>query len=285
MNWILRLLSISTVGLILCSCALDVSPKSFIHQDSETKELDTTALLQAVNRAEAKISLTPVSLTNAQGILLSGVIASYPEPIVNIVFYAANGMTINNASALLAHFSRIPANILWVDYQGTGASEKAKKLQVAHLQADALQVFDYASKVFENNLPVVLHGLSMGSLLATYVAQNRSADGLVLDGAIGSVPDLVGNVVPPWSKPFTSVKIHPDLLKMNNVTMLSTYTGPLMLLVGEKDKKTPLVLSESLFAQSPSSKKELVVVPGATHGNNMKTPLVVDQYRRFVAGL
>ena len=59
--------------------------------------LDTTQLHQRVNEDEAEVSITTVELTNAQGLTLKGVAVSYPNPVVNIVFFAGNGYHITKS--------------------------------------------------------------------------------------------------------------------------------------------------------------------------------------------
>ncbi|QJR81253.1 alpha/beta hydrolase [Alteromonas pelagimontana] len=266
-------------------CAIDVSSSSYIYQTSAPSPLDTTELLQAVNKDEAAVSITTVELTNAQGLTLTGVAVSYPKPVVNIVFYAGNGMTISKASGILHEFGKIPANILWIDYQGMGASAAAPRVLVDNLKADALQVFDYGKEVFPKNIPTIVHGLSMGSLFATYVANKREVDGVVLDSAISSVSDVAQNLVPQWTKVFTNLKISPELAIIDNSEYLARYRGPLLMLVGDRDQMTPISFSRELFRQSASTNKSIYVVLGGKHGKLMRNEAAVIRYQTFIETL
>jgi len=123
-------------------------------------------------------------------------------------------MKISSSSKILNKFSLLPANVIWFDYRGTGVSEKNSELNVSDLQSDALSVFDFANKNLPSNIPTAIHGLSMGSLLASYIANERIIDALILDGAISSVPELIDNAVPSWSNVFYTVKVSSELAKI-----------------------------------------------------------------------
>lgn len=278
-----KFFSVLVLSLIIAGCAIDVSPRSFVYQAKTKTPLDTTGLHAAANKDEIAIGITTVEMTNAQGLVLTGVAVNYPEPVANIVFFGGNGMTISQANGYLHRLGQLPANILWLDYQGMGASDKATQIEIENLKQDALQVFDYAKEVFPQDLPTVVHGLSMGSLIATYVATEREVSGLVLEGAINGVPDLVDNMVPIWTKMFTSVNLHPELAEIDNGVLLEQYQGPLLLIVGEKDRTTPVKFTEQLYRLSPSDNKSMYIVPEADHGTTMKKPGTIKKYRDFVA--
>lgn len=269
-------------SLVCSSCAIDVSSGSFVHQDNTISALDTTQLHQRVNEAQAKVSITTVELTNAQGLALKGIAVSYPNPVVNIVFFAGNGMRIAKSSGLVHQFGQIPANILWLDYQGVGASEKAPIMRMANLKADALQVYDYGKSVFPDHLPTVAHGISIGSILASYVASVREVDGLVLDGPINRVTDVAQNMVPEWTKYFTYLEVSADLALVDNADYIRHYQGPLMILTGREDQLTPTRFGRELYDISPSMNKEIIVVPGARHGETMENRRVIPKYREFI---
>lgn len=270
------------ITLALGGCAIDVSTATFVHQDKEVTPIDTTQLHQRVNRDEAEVSITTVQLTNAQGIMLKGIAVSYPEPVVNIVFFGGNGMTISKSSGLMHQFGKIPANILWVDYQGMGASQKAPGMRMANIKADALQIYDYGKSVFPGSLPTVVHGLSMGSIVASYVASVREVDGLVLDGAINRITDVAQNMVPQWTKYFTYLSVSADLAMVDNADYIRNYHGPLLILAGRDDELTPVAFGRELYDVSPSYNKEIIMVPGARHAENMEHRKVVPRYREFL---
>ena len=81
-------------GLFLCvslsGCAINVSPSAFFYQDSEQQPLDVTKLHAAIQNDKTAAGITRVEVKNKEGLVLRGVAVSYPNPIVNIVFFADN---------------------------------------------------------------------------------------------------------------------------------------------------------------------------------------------------
>ena len=120
---------------------------------------------------------------------------SYPDPIVNIVFFADNRMPVSENNSVIHRLGKLPANILWLDYQGVGASDKAKDLSINAIKQDALTQFDYVQSAFDASIPTVVHGRGYSSYFASYVAANRKIDALVLDGAFNNISDLIANMV------------------------------------------------------------------------------------------
>lgn len=274
-----------SLTLVMAGCAVDVTPRTFISQDKEQTAIDTTGLHDAANQDELMLGITRVKLVNSHGQLLRGIAVSYPDAIANIVIYPGNGMTISKANKFIHRFSKVPANLLIVDYQGMGASEKAPEISIDSLKEDAVLVFDHARDVFHNSNPILVHGVSMGSLIAPYVASQRQVDGLVLDGAIDSVPELVDNLVPVWSKLFTRVSVSDELNSIDNRDNIRHYDGPLLILAGEEDDTTPVAASETLFAVSPSTNKQLIRIPEATHAMAMKYDMTIEAYQSFIQSL
>lgn len=283
---VLRKLILSAlVCLFVSGCAINVSPSAFFYQDSAQKPLDTTKLHAAIQQDGTSAGITRVEVKNTQGLMLRGVAVSYPDPIVNVVFFADNRMSISENNSVLHRIGKLPANILWLDYQGVGTSEKAKNLSIDAIKQDALTQFDYVKNTFDNSLPTIVHGRGIGSYFASYVAANRQIDGLVLDGAFNNISDLIANMVPGFSNSFTSMRLHDEVHSMQIAPILRHYDGPLWLVVAEKDKITPYPISQQLLDVSASDKKRISIIPGVTHSATLRSDFAISEYRRFLSSL
>ncbi|WP_218395805.1 alpha/beta hydrolase [Alteromonas lipotrueae] len=278
-----KIFTVAVMSLGLAACAINVTPSAFFHQDNHTKPLTTTKLHAAIEQDQTSAGITRVEIDNGQGLTLRGVAVSYADPVVNIVFYADNRMPVSENNSVLHRLGKIPANILWMDYQGVGASEKSEKLSINAIKADALTVFDYAEGIFDKSLPTIVHGRGVGSYFASYVAANKPIGGLVLDGAFNDISDLIANMVPGFSNSLTSMKLHPEVHLMQIAPILRHYEGPLWLLVGEKDVITPFEISKQLLATAASDAKYISVVPGATHNATLKHDFAIEEYQRFIS--
>lgn len=266
----------------LYGCAINVTPNAFFYQDKQNKQLDTTKLHGAIAKDETVAGITRVEIVNGQDLTLRGVAVSYPSPKVNIIFYPDNRMSVSENNSVIHQLGKLPANILWMDYQGVGASEKAAELSINAIKDDALTIYDYAATTFDNSLPTLVHGRGVGSYFASYVAANKPIDALVLDGAFNNISDLIANMVPGFSNSFTSMKLHPEVHLMQISPILRHYDGPLWMLVGEKDSITPPAISEQLLRSAASEQKSISVIPKVTHNATLTTDYALAEYRRFI---
>lgn len=269
--------------ILLTGCTANYTTQSFVYQDHQLEpQLNLLKIQSDLTEAELSAAVSEVSLTADDGITLRGIKLINKEALINIVFFSANGMKISTSSKILNKFAMLPANIIWFDYRGVGISDKKDQLTINSLQKDALSIFEFSLNHFPDNLPVAVHGLSMGSLIASYVANNKHTDALILDGAINSVPSLVDNLIPIWSKPFYSVTLSKELSEITNVDSIKQYNKPLLLLVGENDSVTPVEHSKTLYDMSPSQMKVLAIIPGTEHGESMKKEAGIRAYQSFI---
>ena len=272
------------IGLLLLSgCSINITPDTFIYQDEVVeKNLNLTDIKSKLDQQDDAIEIGAVALTTDDGLTLRGVKLLRPDAEANLLFFGGSGMKISTSSGLLKQFAMLPLNVIWFDYRGTGLSDKKETLKVADLQSDALAVFDFANANLPANIPIAIHGLSMGSLIGSYTASQRNVDALVLDGAISSVPELVDALVPSWSKIFSSVTVAPELATINNIELLQNYREPLLLLVGEEDETTPVAFSQALYDAAASEQKTLTVLRDTGHGEPMKKDEALKAYARFI---
>ncbi|MBA6265264.1 MAG: alpha/beta hydrolase [Colwellia sp.] len=269
--------------LLLSGCSANYTTESFVYQDEQPeKQLNITKIQTELIEANISAVVSAVSLTAEDGITLRGVKLVNQDALVNIVFFSANGMKVSTSSKILNKFSLLPANVIWFDYRGMGVSDKKENLSLNSLRSDALRIFDFSKGEFPTNLQTIIHGLSMGSLVASYVAGNKEIDALILDGAISTVPELVDNLMPTWSKPFYSVNLSAELAKINNIDLIKEYSKPLLFLIGEDDSTTPVVNSKELYNISSSLVKVLAIIPNTEHGETMRKDKAIKAYQDFI---
>lgn len=270
---------------LMSGCTVNIATDNFIYQDEAIEKFDLNTLKENVTQDSQLTNLSAVSLTTNDGLTLKGIKFLHENAKINVVLFGANGMKINNANKILNHFALLPANVIWFDYRGMGLSEKREGLTVENLKSDALSVFDFSRNELPSTMPLVVNGISMGTLLASYTASERSVDGLVLDSAIGSLPDLVNSLTPSWSRLFSTINISPELAEINNNDIIKKYDAPLLLLVGKNDEVTPVAFSQELYDSSNSPLKKITVIPEATHAQSMKFDEAISAYQTFIEQL
>ena len=67
------------IAIGLSACAINVTPSAFFYQDNQNKPLNTTKLHAAIQQDKTSAGITRIEITNAQGLVLRGVAASYPN--------------------------------------------------------------------------------------------------------------------------------------------------------------------------------------------------------------
>jgi len=277
---------IITLIFLLSACAANITTDSFIYQDDKVEaQLDLKQIKSTMTHEAALIQLSELSVKTAQGVVLKGVKLTHKNALINIIFFGGSGMKISSSFGILDKFAELPANVIWFDYRGAGVSEKKNELTVLNLQEDALKVFDFSNENFSGKLPTLVHGISMGSVLAGYVATERAIDGLILDSAVSSIPELVDNLVPSWSKLFSTVTVAPELAKVDNTKLIEKYNGPLLILIGDDDSMTPVKFSQKLYDASGSTVKKLTIILDAKHGKPMKKEQAIEAYKLFIEKL
>ncbi|GAA0812529.1 hypothetical protein GCM10009111_06620 [Colwellia asteriadis] len=272
-----------TLLFLLSGCSVNITKDNFIYQDEKVEvQLDLAAISAKITNDADLTTVSTVSLVTDAGETLKGVQLLHEKARVNIVLFGGSGMKISQSAAILNNFASIPANVMWFDYRGVGVSERKGELNLEDILQDSLQVFDLAKRSLPTNIPMVVHGISMGSIVGSALANERTLDGLVLDGAISSVPELVENTVPAWSKIFSTVTVSPELAQLNNIDFIKQYKNPLLFLAGTEDTITPIAFSQALFDISGSEVKTLATISESKHGMSMKSAAAIKAYTVFI---
>ena len=113
---------------------------------------------------------------------------------------------------------------------------------------------------------VVLYGESLGSGVATQVALDRPARGLILDAPFTSLVEIGESRYP--LLPVRWLLAH----RYETIRVIGGVRMPLLVVHGEADRIVPVEMGRRVFAAAIAAPepKRLVVLPGAGHGNHMR---------------
>ncbi len=265
--------AVLVAALLLASCTFRLREDMFFHPGPPAAADDTTKWT-----LPAGATATDVMLPMADGTRLHAVRIVREGAKAEVLYFGGDSFRTElfgatTANGLVAH----PVNALMIDYRGYGRSEG--KPTIDNMQTDVLAVYDWLRA--QSQLPIIVHGFSLGSFMAAYVGEQRQPAALVLESTATNVSD--------WAKAQTPIGVRvvipPRMLKEDNLARVKAYRGPLLLVAGEADKVTPVAMSRTLLAASPSQYKELVVVPKATHGNAFLWPAAAAGYQRLIAAI
>ncbi len=126
---------------------------------------------------------------------------------------------------------------------------------------------------------IILYGESLGTGVATAMATEYRAAGLVLDMPYSSVTDLASERY--WFLPVRLLLLD----TFDSESRMAQVRSPVLVIHGENDRVIPVAFGRKLFAAAPEP-KEGHFIPGGTHGNLYRLGaghLVLDFLERRVA--
>lgn len=184
-----------------------------------------------------------------------------------LVYYYGNSQTVFSCQYELHRFAtELDVNVLAVDLRGYGFSEGEPSF--AAFREDGLVVFDWLTRRAEGS-PILLFGYSLGGALATCVAAERPAAGVVLSGTATSAAELLARI----QKQVPLVKLEPDATltqsTMQPIERVRALRAPLLVVHGTRDEVAPIEQGRRLFEAAGSMEKRFVEVAGAGHDDDL----------------
>ncbi len=183
-----------------------------------------------------------------------------------IIYFGGNGFLMMKSRSLIDAYSALPVNLVMFDYRGYGRSSGTPT--VDGIKADARAVYEAVRNNFPAEPgPIYLHGHSMGTFMAAYMAQSHETAGYILESPITNVDQLTRQLVPWLLRPFIRFSIDQPVKDENNLARVSRIEVPLLVIGGERDEITPLSMAKELYRESSSVNKELVKIEQGTHND------------------
>lgn len=264
---------------LLAACTAEVSERQLLRPVA-----GGTLTREALAKAAPAYAMERRDIAAPDGARLHIVHLRQPGAGTTILYFGGNGYTIGRYGAWSASvFAPLGVDLILVDHRGYGQSQGVPT--VAAMEADALAVFDHVAALPGMDAErIVLHGHSLGSFIAGFVAARRPTGGVVLESSVTTSEDWVRAATPGAAKAFVKVKIEEGLKGRGNLQNMALIDEPLLILVGGKDKTTPPRLSQALFDASPlpPDRKRLTLVAAAGHTDVMTRPEAIAAYRSFL---
>lgn len=287
---VLRRLAAAGAAIVMASLlgactTVKVSPDQFIVPDSRliaAKRPVPSHDLRALRERVPVMQLEERDFRTEDGLPLRAVVYRHPAAQATVLLYGNSGFRVaQQGQVLLKALAPMPVNVVQFDYRGYGRSGGTPT--VDNMQRDALAVFDQVRKDMPG--PVIVHGHSFGTFIAGWVASQRKADGLVLEGASTSAEDFARNATPWYARPFVRLDIEPVLLDIDNRRFLKAHEGALLVLTGENDRITPPAHGRQLYEAASTRTKAFHPVPGAGHMDSLAKPEASAAYAKLIASL
>lgn len=202
-----------------------------------------------------------------------------------VLHFGGNGFLMATAADAFDAMRAAGVDVVMFDYRGYGRSTGTPS--VAALKADALEVYDWVTTTA--SVPpdrLLLHGHSLGSFVATYVAEQRPAAGILLESPVTNVDDLLEHLTPWLARLFVRFEVDPEIAAADNRARVSRLSIPVRFVVGEDDAVSPKEMAEDLYALAPEAiDKALVILPGRGHNDLPRDETYRRTYRTFARSL
>lgn len=168
--------------------------------------------------------------------------------------------------------TKAKVSVFVFDYRGYGRSEGTPTVDGAIQDAIAARAkLCELARVKDSEM--LLMGESLGGAIAVHLASQSPPRGLILQSTFSSLRDVAEVHYPSlaWLVPRN---------KLDSVTRIATYRGPLLQSHGTADRTIPFSSGEKLF-RAAYEPKEFVTIENADH-NNWLTEKYLKQFDRFV---
>lgn len=265
--------SLSTNGVILLlvtvifmktCCLADDAAKASHEGVNPSPSIDEMLLFFPIKFPEGnwkpkQLNFEDVYFDSSDGTHLHGWFCPCESPRAIVLIAHGNGGNVTSRADWLTYLqSRMRVSTFVFDYRGYGRSEGVPTVE--GVLQDARAARTKLCKLSEiKPTEMVLFGESLGGAVAVQLASELAPSGLVLQSTFSSLRAIADVHYPKlsWLVPEE---------KLNSITAIKSYHGPLLMSHGTADRTIPYSLGKDLF-QASNKPKTLVTIKNRDHDN------------------
>ena len=191
-----------------------------------------------------------------------------------VLYFMGNGGALAYFRGYLQVHLNSGRGVVAKEYPGGGGISGAPS--ESRLKAQALASYDWLAA--EHDGPIVLHGYSMGTGLALYVAANRPVDGVILDAPYARMCDLM------TTSSWLPACYLPGVQRWNSAALADDIQVPVLILHGDADQMIPLEHGQKLadVLLQRNVDVEMQVFQAAQHHNLVIQPRYAGEVGQFI---
>jgi fermentation-respiration switch protein FrsA (DUF1100 family) len=209
---------------------------------------------------QAELGAIDVWLTTRDHIRIHAWQVDQPGARFVTLFFHGNAGNLTHRYPHFREISSAGSSILMIDYRGYGKS--SGRPSELGLYTDACTAYDHLIRKGSHPRQIVLHGESLGTAVAVYLAAHRPCGGLILEAPFTSARDVAQTVFP---------VIGPLLIRSFNLQQsINRIRTPALFIQGDRDEVILPALGQALYAEARGP-KSLWIVPGAHHNDIIET--------------
>ena len=156
-----------------------------------------------------------------------------------IVFFHGNAGTLDNRIHKINHFKDMNINFLIISWRGF--SGNLGKPSEKGLYDDGVSAINWLKRKGLKDSDIVLYGESLGTGIATHIAQNRKFAGVILESPFTSMVDAAKNVYPYFPIRFLLKDKYESDKKIKDLN------SPILIMHGEADKLVPFWMGKKMY--------------------------------------
>ena len=205
---------------------------------------------------QQKLGAKDVSLQSSDGTKLHGWWITAPGKDIATLHLHGNGGNITHRSITARNITAAGSSVLLLDYRGYGKSEGSPSEKGLYKDAEA--AYDWIAAQGYSPDRIIVHGESLGTAVATYLATKRKCRGLILEAPFTSAKAVAGKVLP---------VIGPMLIwGYNSMGRIKDIHVPLLIIQGDRDEVIPYEFGQQLYAAA-NEPKSFWTIEGGTHND------------------
>lgn len=180
-----------------------------------------------------------------------------------VLYLHGNATSISDHIETTYLLNSMKLNSLIIDYRGYGKSKDNFPTE-QKIYEDAMSAYTFltCTKIINPN-QIVAHGHSLGGAVALELALHCPLAGAIVESSFTSIKDM--------SERKKIYKFLPTNLilnqKFDSISKVKYISIPLLFMHGEKDSIVPSEMGKSLYKNSISDDKKIILFPQGGHGN------------------
>lgn len=168
---------------------------------------------------------------------------------------------------IINSLSKLNVDVFAIDYRGYGKSSGQPSFKGIYQDSDA--ALNYLQEHNPENKPIIIYGLSLGSIPAVKIATRDVVAGLILEGALSSTKDVLDATVSRfWLLNFVKIK-YDENLEYDNLKEIQNVRAPVLIIYGKNDN-LPESMSLKLFNSIIHNNKKYWLVEKGIHCDTYK---------------
>ena len=230
MNYFTLILSILALAYFLNVISIYFFQRNLLYHPSENN----------YSGDKLTVSIEKIKIKNDDNIEL---LAWYHEKDIEnyktILFLHGNAGSLENRIHKINHFNDMDVNFLIISWRGFSGNKGKPTEQGLYEDARSAVRWLKSKGVLENN--IIIYGESLGTGVATEIAQNTKFAGIILESPFTSMIDAAKDKYPYLPVKFLLKDKYESDKKIKNII------SPILVMHGEVDKIVPFWMGEKIF--------------------------------------